>query len=269
MKSLKNHVSVIIPLFVLLFSIQFTFSIKNIVEGYELKLIEEYSIVIVSQKPLEESVIKNKVAGVRSLTPISSKNILDRLKKDLSSQNLALLKVSLPNFYSVKLDRLPSEEELERITKNFKSINSITKVETFVKTHTKVYKMFHFIQVLSYMFAGLILIISVLLIFKQMKIWLLEHQERMSIMALFGAPFWMKSIFLYKLGLIDSFISSLLVSLLFWYVPKRDDFVNFLHSLGVEVYSFEIFKDTLTLLGISVIFSLFIVTLVISKLNNR
>lgn len=269
MKSLKNHISVIIPLFVLLFSLQFMFSVKNIVQDYETKLIEEYSIVIVSQKTLDENIVKSKIKGVRSVTPISSQKVLDRLKRDLSSKNLALLKIALPYFYSVKLKRLPSESELDRITNDFKKINSITKIETFAKTHTKMYKMFHFIQTLSYLFAGLILILSVLLVSKQMRIWWYEHQERMAIMSLFGAPFWMKSVFLYKLAFFDSIISALLVSLLFWYLPYQSDMVAFAKGIGINLYQFNMFYDTAILLGVGIVFSLIIVSFVIAKMNKK
>ncbi len=269
MKSLKNHISVIFPLFILLFSIQFTISVNFVVDNYERKLTEDYSIVIVSQKPLDENVLKSKISNINSLTEISSKSILDRLKRDISSTNLALLQVALPKFYSVKLKKLPDEKELEQIQKEFKKINSITKIETFAKTHTKMYKMFVFVQKLSYVFSALILIISVLLIFKQMRIWLLEHQERMAIMTLFGAPFWMKSVFLYKLAIVDSIISTLMVSGLFWYLPKKEDIRAFFDSLDVVLYNFDLLKDLGLLLVLSISFSIVIVTLVISKMNNR
>lgn len=269
MKSLKNHIAVIIPLFVLLFSLQFSLVVKEVVSKYEQRLIQEYSIVIVSQKSIDKNVLMSKVAGIKRVEEISSKKILDRLKRDISSKNLALLKVALPKFYSVKLKKLPNEDGLKRIKRDFKKINSITKIETFAKTHTKMYKMFNFIKTISYIFSGLILVISVLLIFKQMKIWVLEHNQRMSIMSLFGAPFWMKSVFLYKLAFIDSIISSLAVSFLFWYIPKRDEFASFTKALDIELYQFDILKEAGLLLGVSVLFSLVIVTIVISKINNR
>jgi cell division transport system permease protein len=244
-------------------------SINFVVTNYEKKLTEDYSIVIVSQKALDENVVKSKISQINTMSEISSKKILDRLKRDISSTNLALLQVALPKFYSVKLHKLPDEKELEQIQKEFKKIDSITKIETFAKTHTKMYKMFIFVQKLSYVFSTLILIVSVLLMFKQMRIWLLEHQERMSIMTLFGAPFWMKSIFLYKLAIIDSIISTLIVSGLFWYLPKREDFKDFFASLDVVLYEFDILKDTGVLLGFSICFSIIIVSLVISKMKNR
>lgn len=269
MKSLKNHIAVIIPLFILLFAMQFTFSINYVVENYEKKLTEDYSIVIVSQKALEENILKSKISAISSMSEISSKNILDRLKKDISSTNLSLLQVALPKFYSIKLKKLPDEKQLEQIQKEFKKIDSITKVETFAKTHTKMYKMFIFVQKLSYLFSFLILIVSVLLMFKQMKIWILEHQERMSIMTLFGAPFWMKSVFLYRLAIIDSVVSSLLVAGIFWYVPQREDFHNFFKSLDALFYPFNLLQDLGILLGVSIVFSIFIVSLVISKMERK
>jgi cell division transport system permease protein len=268
MKSLKNHFSVILPLVALLFSLQFTITVRNVVQNYELKLIEEYSIVVVSQKALDENIVKSKIRGIRSITPISSQRILDRLKRDLSSKNLALLKISLPYFYSVKLQKLPNDNELDKIVKNFKKMNSITKIETFAKTHTKMYRMFHFIQLLSYLFAGIVLVLSILLVSKQMKIWWYEHQERMAIMSLFGAPFWMKSVFLYRLAFVDSIISTFIVSLVFWYLPHNQNLVFFAKKIDASLYHFNIFYDTALLLGLGIGFSLIIVTLVIAKMNR-
>ncbi|MBE0491882.1 MAG: ABC transporter permease [Sulfurospirillum sp.] len=268
MKSLKNHIAVILPLFVLLFCMQLLFSINTVVQNYEKKLTDGYVIMIVSQKSLDENILKSKIASIDSMSEISSKEILDRLKKDISSTNLSLLQVALPKFYSIKLKKLPSQKALDGIKKEFQKIDSITKVETFSQTYSKIYKMFLFVQQLSSVFVVLILIISVLLIFKQMKIWVLEHQERMSIMTLFGAPFWMKSAFLYKLAILDSILSAIFVGLLFYYAPQILNIKLFFESIDVVFPRFDLVADLGFLLGFSVIFSFFIVSFVIAKMRT-
>ncbi len=269
MKSLKNHLSVIIPLFVFLFSLQFAFLTNEIVKNYSTKLTKDYSIVVVAPNVLSQAVIKSRVNGIKSITEISSKNILERLKHNISSKNIALLKISLPKFYSIKLETFPDINEIERIKTELLKTTLITKVETFSKTHNKIYRMFQLLKNIATLFSLFILLISTILMFKQMKIWLLEHQERMSVMALFGAPFWMKSAVLYKLVVIDSFISTLLVAITFTILPNIDKLKVFEQSMGIEIPSFSIMKDTTILLAISLVFTLSIVSIVIKKMNKE
>ncbi len=269
MKSLKNHLSVIIPLFVLLFSLQFTFLTDKIVENYSKKLTQDYSIVVVSPKILSEAVIKSRVKGIKSIEEISSKKILDRLKGNISSKNISLLKIALPKFYSMKLESFPSVKEIERIKKKLLSTGLVTKVETFSKTHNRVYRMFQVLKNTAFVFSIFILIISVLLMFKQMKIWLLEHRERMAVMALFGAPFWMKSAVLYRLVIVDSFISTALVATTFIFFPTIEKVKDFAKSMNISVPEYNLLKDTGILLSVSLLFSLFIVSIVIRKMNKE
>ena len=269
MKSLKNHLSVILPLFVLLFSLQFTFLTDTIVDNYSTKLTQDYSIVVVAPKKLSQAVIKSRVSGIKSIKEISSKKILDRLKGNISSKNIALLKIALPKFYSMKLESFPSVKEITRIEKKLLSSGLVTKVETFSKTHNKIYRMFQALKNIAFIFSIFILIISVLLMFKQMKIWLLEHRQRMAIMTLFGAPFWMKSAILYRLVIVDSFISTFLVGVVFFMLPKMEKVESFSRSMNIAIPEFDLVKDTGTLLGISLLFSLFIVSIVIRKMNKE
>jgi len=269
MKSLKNHLSVIVPLFVLLFSLQFTFLTNKIVENYSKKLTQDYSIVVVAPKLLSKEVVKSRVSGIKSIEEISSKKILDRLKGNISSKNISLLKVALPKFYSIKLESFPSVKEIERIKDKLLKSGLVTKVETFSKTHDKIYRMFQALKNTAFVFSVFILIISVLLMFKQMKIWLLEHRERMAIMTLFGAPFWMKSAVLYRLVIIDSFISTFLVGLVFLMFPNIDKINSFSQTMNIAIPQFDILKDSAVLLGVGLVFSLFIVSLVIRKMNRE
>ena len=269
MKSLKNHLSVIVPLFVLLFSLQFTFLTNKIVENYSTKLMEDYSIVVVAPKTLSVAIVKSRVSGIKSINEISSKKILDRLKGNISSKNISLLKIALPKFYSIKLESFPSVKEIERIKKKLLDSGLVTKVETFAKTHNKVYRMFQVLKNTAFVFSIFILIISVLLMFKQMKIWLLEHRDRMSVMALFGAPFWMKSAVLYRLVIVDSFISTTLVATTFIMFPRMEKINTFAQSMNITIPKFDILKDTGILLGSSLLFSIFIVSIVIRKMNKE
>ena len=269
MKSLKNHFSVILSLFVLLFSVQFGITLKKVIEYQNQNLVENYSIVIVSKKKLKLSDVKKVVSVAKSLEPISPKKILDRLKNDMSSKNLALLKIALPYFYSLKLTTFPSEKMVQKIKKSLLSLKGVTKVETFAKTHTKMFQMFQIFQIISYLFSTVIIVLSILLLFKQIRIWILEHEKRIKIMNYFGASFWMKSSFLYRLVIVDSIISAFLVSLLFIIAPNLDVVKEKADLLSVKLPSFNLLYDGLMLFGSSFILSVLIVTLVAKKMDGK
>ena len=162
MKSLKNHLSVIFPLFVLLFSLQFALMSDKIVKSFTQRLTNDYSIVIVAPKKLDEAVLMSKVRGIKSIKEISSKKILDRLKGNISSKNISLLKVALPKFYSIKLKSFPDLKEIEEIKNKLLKTKMVKKVETFAKTHTKVYRVFVLLKSVSFLFSAFILIVSLL-----------------------------------------------------------------------------------------------------------
>jgi len=102
-----------------------------------------------------------------------------------------------------------------------------------------------------------------------MKIWILEHRDRMGIMTLFGAPFWMKSAVLYRLVIIDSVVSTSLVALTFIFTPKLEQMNTFAKSIDIEIPQYDILYDSGILLGIALVFSMFIVSLVIRKMNRE
>ncbi len=265
MKSLKNHISVIIPLFILLFSFEFVLNLDRIVKNYEESLFDDYSIVIASMTPLNENSLKKEIPLVKKLQPLSTKKVIDKFKNDFSPANLALLRTSLPKFYSVKLKYPPDEKTLEEIEKKLRAIPSITKVETFEKSYTKIYTMLNFAKTISNIFTVFIFVISILLIFKQMEIWTLQHQERMYIMGLFGSPFWMKSAVLYKLVFIDSIISALGVGAIYYFVPKTEKFKQIMDSIGLSFGSVNFIDDMIILFSISIFITIFSVTLVILR----
>jgi len=61
MKFVKYHISIILPLFLLLLSIESFFVLKGMIDNYEKKLSDEYSIVVVSKVPLDKQNIKNDI----------------------------------------------------------------------------------------------------------------------------------------------------------------------------------------------------------------
>ncbi|ACZ11679.1 FtsX-like permease family protein [Sulfurospirillum deleyianum] len=268
MKSINSHFSIMISVFILLFSFQFTRVVNTIVNDYAVKIIDDYAIVLVSSSELTEETLKKEIPEIHSLSEISSKKILDRLKNDMSSKNLTLLQVALPKFYSLKLETLPNQKRLESIKQKLASITSITRIETFAKTHEKVFKMFLLLQSMVYVFAFFIGFVAILLIFKQIRIWTYEHNRRMSIMTLFGASFFMKSAMLYRMTLVDSFLSAIAVCLVYMIAPKLAIVQNFANELDIRLPEFNFLVEGGTLIGVSLLFSFLAVTMVARRIGR-
>lgn len=268
MKSISSHFSIIISVFVLLFSFQFSHVINTVVDDYANKITNDYSIVIVSSAEIKEEELKKQVSEVESINEISSKKILDRLKNDMSSKNLALLQVALPKFYSLKLSTMPNTKKIESIKQKLLGISTITRIETFAKTHEKIFKMFLLLQSMAYIFTSFVAFIAVLLIFKQVRIWIYEHSRRMSIMTLFGASFFMKSAMLYRMTIVDSLISAFLVSGFYFVVPKLKVVQDFTSQLDIVLPEFNLLYEGGLLVGMSLLFAIIVVTLVSRKIGR-
>jgi cell division transport system permease protein len=269
MKSLKNHFSVIFPLVVLLFSFQLTRGLEMIVKDYETRIIDEYSIIVVSDKVLEASALKASIGSIQTVEEVSPKVVLDRLKDDISTQNLSLLQLALPKFYSLKLDIFPSSSQLAKIRSDLEKLESVSKVETFAKTYDKIHRILRITKSMAYVFTALIFVISLLLMLKQMRIWVLEHKERMDIMTLFGAPFWMKSAVLYRLAIVDSIVSTVVVVAFFYVAPSVPEIGHIAREIDVIIPSIDPLKEGGLLLGISLFFALVSVSMVMLKVKRE
>ncbi len=265
MKSVKNHLSFIIPLFMLLFSLQFSFMLDRGVKSYEDKLTGEYSIVVVSNKPIIRDEMAKVIPEITTVSEIKKDKYIEKLKGDMSKADLVYLKATLPKFYSIKLNKLPSDSRLNELTQKLKSYKSIQKVETFKKTFNKFHQFLKLAKSASFIFTTFISLISFLLILKQMEIWTLQHQNRMYVMGLFGAPYWMKSASLYKSVIFDALLSALLVGLFFYLLPNFVDLSSLKESLAIDLENFHFLADTSKLIFISLIISIVSVTIIIIR----
>ncbi len=235
------------------------------VKAYEGKVANEYSIVVVLADPLDEIQLKQKIPEVSTLTEIKKDRYIDKLKDDMSKADLVYLKATLPKFYSLKLNKLPSKEELQAISQRLKTFPKVQKVEVFKKTFNKFHQFLKLSKSASYIFTIFIFIISFLLIIKQMEIWSLQHRQRMYIMGLFGAPYWMKSASLYKSVVIDALISAILVGIVFSFLPKLVDLDKLKTNLGIDLQNFSFAGDTFMLILLSLAISIISVTTIILR----
>ena len=61
MKSFKNHLSLVIALLSILFSIQIFIVVDRSIDAYKVNLANNYSVIVVSQKKLDNKTIVNFV----------------------------------------------------------------------------------------------------------------------------------------------------------------------------------------------------------------
>ncbi len=265
MSFLKHHLSLIIPLVAFLFIYQFFKVSDRVVENYQNTLNSTYSIIVASEKPLERSDVEENVESLNTLEEIEQSEMLDKLKSEISAANLALLKMQLPKFYKITLKEFPDDKVLKRIRTQIEKIGGIKRVETFAKSHNRVYRLLVFNKSISKVFAILIFAISFLLMIKQVELWKFEHIERMEIMALFGAPYWMRSALLFRLAFVDSVISTGITAYAYYFLGHSNEVSYLIADLGIEKIPFDVISDSLVLLVISLAISFVSVLMVISK----
>jgi len=269
MKFVKYHISIILPLFLLLFSVESFFALKGVIDNYEKKLSSEYSIVVVSKVPLDKKNIKKEIKYFDSLKLSDTDSLINSLKNSMGEKNLQKLKNALPLFYSIKLNHLPTEKELNNIKEKLLGYTGVEKVVTFKRSYSKFYNFLLFDKSVLMYFTVLVMIIVLLLIIKQAEVWIFEHKQRFEIMSILGAPFWMKSAMLYRVVIVDAIISSISVWAIFFYLFHSVKFISYVEKMGVRLPAFEWLKEGGILLGIGIIVSIISVTFAILQLNKE
>jgi len=262
-KSFKNHLSLVIALVSILFSIQIFTIVERSLDAYRTNLAKNYSLVVVSRIPLKKESLEGKIVSLKALNEISPDGVIERLNAGISKKNAELLKSTLPKFYKLKLSSYPSPDELQRITQILKDTKGITKVETFENTHHRTYRMLLLFKTVVSVFSACVLIVTILLIFKELRIWQFQHNERMSIMGLFGAPTWLRSAVLFRLAIVDALIASALSFALFIYIASNEWVAEQFKSIGIEIVIFDISNDFLTLFSVALVVSLLLATFIV------
>ncbi|HCD72951.1 MULTISPECIES: hypothetical protein [Helicobacter] len=265
MSLLRRHLALIIPLLALLFSFESIMLVNRAVSKHENKLSDNYSIVIASQNALTLDKIQSFIREAKELKAVTPDYMMNELRKDLSRESIETLQRELPFFYSLKLSTFPDEERLQKINATLKKLNGVTKVESFSKSHSQVYKLLLIIKSSIVVFASLIAILSYILMIKQIEIWKFEHSDRMEIMAFLGAPAWMRNGILFRLAFIDSIISTIAIITGMTYIIHHNKMQEIMQTLEVTSDIFRIGSDFIILLFTSVLVSIVSVVFVIIK----
>jgi cell division transport system permease protein len=216
MKAFRSLLSFTIPLIAILFSYSIYIVLDKVMISYKQSINNDYTIVVVSSK--KQTIDTFESINIKTLKSLSKDQIINNLKKNLSSKSIELLYKQLPYFYKVSLLDFPSSKKLQTIKQKIKSIDGILKVEIFSKNHDTIYSILTMTQTIIYALFIIIILFSVLLLSKHIKIWVYENTQRITIMRLHGASNIYCAMPLIKVSILSAIISSTIVLLLTYYV---------------------------------------------------
>jgi len=263
MRSVKNHLSLVIALFTIVFTMQIYLVVDRTVTAYEAQLNENYSIVVVTKKKVKTDTLVALSPKIQRADEISTKKVIDRLQSQMKQRHIDLLKLSLPHFYALHLDHYPTPSEVQELRKKLEKSSDITRIEDFAQSHDTLYKLLLLFKSVVVLFAIAIFGVTSLLVVKEMRIWQFQHNERMSIMAMFGAPVWMRSAVLFRLAIVDAVIASVLAIAAFTYADLIKVGNEQLEAIGIDILLFDPLNDSLLIVTVALSLSIILATLIV------
>lgn len=264
-KYIKNHLSLILPLIVLLFCFEFFIMTNQTIKQYESSMLENYSILISSKKELKD--LKTKLPFVKEYTPIDTKDIIDNFKSSLSKDTISEITKSMPYYYNVRLNYFPKDKlEISNIKNSFLSLDNINKVEMFTNKLDSSKKSLIFIKTILNIFILFCSVVTIMLILKQMTIWNLKYNKKIFIMKLFGAGFFFRTSLIYRFAFIDSVIASILTTVGIYWIYSNQKYQIFYEYLNITSKSIDPIDLSIKFLIISIFVSFVIVTLTFGPL---
>lgn len=263
MKSIKNHLSLVIALVSILFSMQLYLVIERSIKAYTVNLANNYAVIVLSKKEISKDEFVSCNALVIDVEQLNSDEVVDRLSSGMKNSNVEYIKLTLPKFYKLILREYPSPDDILKLKKSLQNLKDIVKIEDFAQNHDLVYKMLLLFNKVSLMFATVILVVTLLLIFKELKIWQYKHNQRMSVMALFGAPLWLRSAVLFRLAIADAIISSVITIGLFFYISTNYWIKEQFREIGIDVNIFDLLNDSILVFGVAIGISIVLAILIV------
>ena len=226
MKLLKSFLSFTFPLIIMLFIFAIYLLVDKVVNSYKNSIANDYAIVVITNTPFIDI---DSLAGIRvkDVEQLSRNKIIEGVKESLSGSSLDLLNKKLPYFYKIHLEEFPTTLKLEQIRDELKQMTNIKRVETFSTDHNQIYSLLVLIQNIVFILFIVVLVLSFLLLSKQIKIWFFEHNERITIIQLHGGSLLYSSKPIFKTILLSAVVSSVVVvSLLIMVVNNIGLFVQ-------------------------------------------
>jgi cell division transport system permease protein len=263
MQSIKNHLSLVLALLSILFSMQVFIIAERSIEAYKENLANNYSVVVVSKKTLSKEDIAKINPLIAESSELTPDHVIKRLDSGIDAKNMELLKVTLPRFYKLSLKHYPSPSEIQKLTKDLRNHTAIKKVEDFSHSHDTTYKLLLLFKGMVSVFSVCIFVVTTLLVFKELRIWQFKHSERMSIMGLFGAPVWLRSAVLFRLAIVDAIIASALSYVIFKSIESNHWIISQFENMGIEIVIFDSIEDFLKLSSIAIVLSIVLASLIV------
>lgn len=263
MKSLKSHFSLIIALFSILITLQLFLSLDRLINAYEASLGDNYGIVVVSDENLSQSFFTRIDSAIRTAEPLSPKKMLRTLQKQVENVDIDLMELKLPHFYRLRLKRFFTPEETRALAKELEETVEITRVETFAEQHDTVYRLLKLFKGVIVVLAGVLFLVTSLLIIKEMRLWQFQHRERMNIMALFGAPVWLRSAVLFRLAIVDAVAASVLSAVAFLFIEYNGWMDQVLSLVQIDITLFSPLSDLPKLFAVAVSLSILLASLIV------
>jgi len=261
MNYLKSHITLILALISILLSIYLFRVFTQVLKLYEKNIVNNYSIVIVSSSKIE-SLSLPEIAGIEE---INIQKQINQLKERY--KNIDFEKITMPYFYKLKLNYLPSPKELKKLKEKLLEKAYVKRVLTHSSAQTKIYNLLMLLKIITKTFMIITGVLGFLLIVKQLEVWKLSHSERMYIMELFGAPFWLKGAALFKIAIIDSFIAIISTMIIIYSLTNSALYQKIITELNIN-FSISYFEEFIILFVVSFSISLISSILVVISKNN-
>ena len=215
MKSVRDHLMFLLPLLAILLGVEFFLVFNRVTQSSEEKLRESYSILVVSDKAMSLEDFRQVDPHIAEADPLPKARIAKEIAQGIKNTPDREILAALPHFYNLHLDRYLSRQSVEKIRGKLLGVEGIKKVETFGENHRTKYNLFLFLKIIFWSFVGLMGLVSIFLVVKQMEVWQMAHRERMQIMEIFGAPMLLRSGVLFRMGIVDALLATVITAGLF------------------------------------------------------
>jgi len=217
MKLLKSFISFTFPIVMMLIMFAIYLVVSKVVDNYKENITNDYAIVVIANTPLSRI---DSLAGidVKDIEPLNRENIIKNVENNLSDNSIELLQKKLPYFYKIHLSEFPTNTALKKIREELTAISNVDKVETFSNDHNKLYSLLILVQNIIFILFTSVLLLSVLLLSKQIKIWFYEHNDRITIIQLHGGSLLYSSIPIIKVIIASAFFSSFIASIVLFVI---------------------------------------------------
>ena len=266
MKSLKSIFSFVIPLTAMLMTFSIYLFTTKVVDDYKFKIANDYSIVVIAKKPLVKDNL-NEFAGikVKNIITLEKDTVIENMKENLSEKSIKLLKQKLPYFYKIHLEKFPSSVELKQIKFEINQIKNIKKVEIFSKNHNQIYLLLLLIQKIMVIVFLVMLVYSIIIIAKQIKIWFYEQHQKITIMRFHGASILYSAGSVIKHAIFGAIISFIIVAIMILILVNNLSIIFPLELQSVVSIELSIKKELVKIFLLSLFISVFTILGVLFK----